>query len=52
MKRLPIQYKVPSTKLTAIHRVNRKVVFCAAGVLSATPLTYSMRRHHSDVVVF
>jgi hypothetical protein len=26
--------------------------FCAAGVLSATPLTYSMQRDHSDFVVF
>jgi hypothetical protein len=33
-------------------RVNREVIFCAAGVLSVTPLTYSMRRDHSDVVVF
>jgi hypothetical protein len=32
-------------------RVNREVIFCAAGVLSATPPTYSMGRDHSDVVV-
>jgi hypothetical protein len=28
------------------------VIFCAAGVLSATPLTYSLRRDDSDFVVF
>jgi hypothetical protein len=28
------------------------VRFCAAGVLSATPLTYFMRRNDSDLVVF
>jgi hypothetical protein len=33
-------------------RVNREAIFCATGVLSATPLTYSMRRNRSDVVVF
>jgi hypothetical protein len=32
--------------------VNREVIFCAAGVLSATPFTYSLRRDDSDFVVF
>jgi hypothetical protein len=32
--------------------VNRQVIFSAAGVLSATPVTYFMRRGHSNVVVF
>jgi hypothetical protein len=32
--------------------VSREVIFCAAGVLSATPLTFSLRRDDSGFVVF
>jgi hypothetical protein len=32
--------------------VYREAIFCAAGVLSATPLTYSLRPDDSDFVVF
>jgi hypothetical protein len=32
--------------------VNREMVCCAAGVLSATPFTYSLRRDDKDFVVF
>jgi len=32
--------------------LNREVIFCAAGVLSATPFTYPLRRDDSEYVVF
>ena len=41
---------LPSGKLR--DPINSEVIFCAVGVLSATPLTYSLRRDDSDFVVF
>jgi hypothetical protein len=32
--------------------LNCEVIYCAAGVLSATPFTYSLRRDDKDFVVF
>jgi hypothetical protein len=40
----------PTEKVRGL--MNSEVLFCAPGVLSATPLTYFMRRDGSDLVVF
>jgi hypothetical protein len=42
-------YDPPQSKSPAM---NREVIFCAAGVLAALPLTYFMCRDDSDLVVF
>ena len=40
----------PTEKVRGL--MNSEVVFCAPGVLSATPLMYFLRRDDSDFVVF
>jgi hypothetical protein len=49
-RKWPHHVALPAEKMR--DPVNSEAIFCAAGVLSATPLTHSLRREDGDFAVF
>jgi hypothetical protein len=50
---VPVPALRGASRRKSARSVDREAIFCAAGILSATPLTYSLeRRDGSDFVVF